>query len=483
MISVPSHQLPLNGNSFLWILGFVLFSWSSCTPLKSTATPKPDVQIITPDKNPKPDTTTPQPDKTTTPPPVSIKKDVKIASVDTIYLTPKEESVPPITVKQKKTPKYTEGLNLKPSYHIKLLIPLDSDRGLVAGNQQRFVHFYAGVLKALEVLDDRGLNFKVDVIDTQEGTFKVNQNVPNILNDSTDLVIGPFERDDVKLIAEEAKKKGIPVMSPWQTSTKITLENPWYIQLKPNLKEHFVKLAEVCHDEFNEGEVAIIGINNKETKAWIDYFQEAIQKKYGKTPKPFFSTYYVTNDSLTNAPSAFYRLLSNPKIKAVLIPNYSFNDEDFVYQVLRRLIAEKGNRSLVVYGMPLLIESEKVDFDFYHALHMRIVTSDYLDLNTTEIREFRRQFLDIYGEIPLQDALKGYAVMMLAGESLNDYGTNFQSFIANKDMSYLQTIFNIQKATSENAENDTLVRDALDYYENKHLDIIEFKGTGFVKRH
>ncbi|MEZ4910203.1 MAG: ABC transporter substrate-binding protein [Saprospiraceae bacterium] len=482
MISVPNHRLLLSGNNFLWILGLVFLGWSSCTPLKSTAKPKPGVQIITPDKTPKPETKT-QPEKSTPTPSHATTKEVKISAVDTIHLIEKQESVPPITVKPKKTTKYTEGLNLKSKYHIKLLLPLESNRGLVGGNQQRFVHFYAGVLKALEVLDDRGYKFTIDVIDTQEGTYKVNANVSNILSDSTDLIIGPFERDDVKLISEEAKKKGIPVMSPWQTSTKITLENPWYIQLKPNLKEHFVKLAEVCSKEFNEGEVAIVGINNKETNAWINYFQESIKKKRGQSSKNFFTTYFVTNDSLINAPSAFYRLFSNPKIKAVLLPNYSFNDEDFVYQVLRKLMAEKGNNPLVVYGMPLLIESEKIDFDFYHALNMRIVTSDYIDLNTSEIREFRRQFLNIYGEIPLQDALKGYAVMMLAGESLTDYGTNFQSYIANKDISYLQTIFNIQKATSENFENDTTVRDALDYYENKHLDIIEFKGTGFVKRY
>ena len=35
------------------------------------------------------------------------------------------------------------------------------------GNQLRFVHFYAGVLKALEVLDDQRLKFLVDVIDTE----------------------------------------------------------------------------------------------------------------------------------------------------------------------------------------------------------------------------------------------------------------------------------------------------------------------------
>ncbi|MCB0660461.1 MAG: hypothetical protein KDC04_05975, partial [Saprospiraceae bacterium] len=172
----------------------------------------------------------------------------------------------------------------------------------------------------------------------------------------------------------------------------------------------------------------------------------------------------------------------NPKIKAVLLPNYSFSDEEFVYGVLRRLMAEKGSKQVVVYGMPLLIESEKIDFDFYHALNLRIALSDYLDLNSEEIREFRREFLDLYGEIPLSDAVKGYSIMMLAANSLHSYGTHFQNYIVNKDMTFLQTTFNIEKSVSEDKETDINNTKDFDYFENKHLDIVEFKGTGFVKR-
>ncbi|MCB9311038.1 MAG: amino acid ABC transporter substrate-binding protein [Lewinellaceae bacterium] len=481
MISVQSHRQRLSGNRE-WTFMFMIFLlMASCTPLKKTPTKKPDIQVVKPDIPDKKgqETTPPKPQKTDQP---SHQKDIVVKDVDTLHLKENTTKTPPIKSKNDKDAVFTEGLDMKSSYHIKLLIPLNSDAGLVQGNQLRFVHFYAGVLKALEVLDDQRLKFLVDVIDTEEGGYNLRSKIDDILSDDTDLVIGPFEKDDVKELAEAAKKKGIPIMSPWQTSTKIASENPWYVQLKPNLKEHFNKLTQACIYDFHQGEVAIVGKDNKETRAWIEYFQNTAKNLTNNKKEPFFTSYFVSNDSLINAPSAFFRLLSNPKIKAVLLPNYSFSDEEFVYGVLRRLMAEKGSKQVVVYGMPLLIESEKIDFDFYHALNLRIALSDYLDLNSEEIREFRREFLDLYGEIPLSDAVKGYSIMMLAANSLHSYGTHFQNYIVNKDMTFLQTTFNIEKSVSEDKETDMNNTKDFDYFENKHLDIVEFKGTGFVKR-
>jgi len=72
--------------------------------------------------------------------------------------------------------------------------------------------------------------------------------------------------------------------------------------------------------------------------------------------------------------------------------------------------------------------------------------------------------------------------MMLAANSLHSYGTHFQNYIVNKDMTFLQTTFNIEKSVSEDKETDMNNTKDFDYFENKHLDIVEFKGTGFVKR-
>jgi hypothetical protein len=162
-------------------------------------------------------------------------------------------------------------------------------------------------------------------------------------------------------------------------------------------------------------------------------------------------------------------------VKAILFPNYSFDDESFVYSCLRRLSAEKASRNISVIGMPLLYDSDKVDFDFYHALQMKIVISDFVDEDHGKIRAFRRSYLERYGEIPNADAVKGYDLMLYLGRNIWKYGLDFPKNLTYEATTYLQSTFNVQTATSDESK---ITDDAFgfDYYENKFLDIIEFKG-------
>jgi len=486
MISVQSHQQPLSGNKIVIFLVAVLLL-QSCSVSKPVSTSK-DAQIV------KAGNTTPPNDKSE---PVETRseknkennkaantkpaadRDIKvILPVDTILWHDISDKNPPIIIKQKQKVIFAEGLDFKDEYNVKLLIPLNSDAQTFP-SESRFVHFYAGVLSALETLDEEDIRLNVRVIDTEEGNYKVKDNLNNLLSDNTDLIIGPFEREDLKILADECKLNSVPLVSPWQTSTKITNENPYYIQMKPNLKEHFLKLAESTATEYQKGEVVIIGKNNKETASWIQYFQETVAAT--QNIEDFYATYFVSTDSLSVGPSAFTRLFKNNKLKAVIIPNYSYTDEDFIYACLRRLSAEKSGRNISVYGMPILYDSDKIDFDFYNALKMKVVMSDFVDLDQGKIREFRRAYLDMYGEIPSDDAVKGYDLMLYLGRHIWKYGRNFQYYLENEATSYLQSVYDIKKAKSEDSpvSNDPL---KFDYFENKHLDIIEFTGNKWERK-
>jgi len=249
--------------------------------------------------------------------------------------------------------------------------------------------------------------------------------------------------------------------------------------MKPNLKEHFMKLNENAVADYQKGEVVIIGKNNKETASWVEYFQETAASSVNI--KDFYTTYFVSTDSLNTGPTAFSRMFKNTKVKAVILPNYSYTDEDFIYACLRKLSAEKSGRNISVYGMPILYDSDKIDFDFYSALQMKVVMSDFVDVDQGKIREFRRNYLDMYGEIANSDAVKGYDLMLYLGRNLWKYGRNFQYYLEQEATSYLQSVYDIRKARSEDSPviNDP---EKFDFFENKHLDIIEFKGNKWERK-
>lgn len=483
MISVQNHQRPLNGSNCWVLLLFVLVFLSCSTSRKKVIEDK--AQIVPSERNiPKEDKKEPLDEDVKTLPdtlrPIGQPREVPYKSgikPDTIVWDDITDEFPPITYGETNEVVFDKKLELKASYNLKLLLPLNSNDSSPPENS-RFVHFYAGALLAMKQLDDEGMAISIDVIDTDEGVWEIAEKLDKVLKSQPDVIIGPFDKENLQVIVDTARTLGIPVVSPFYTSTKLTQENPYYIQLKPNLKDHFKKISEYCTQNYSEGEVAILIRPNSLSTSWVDYFQE-MAKNQLQNNRNFYFPYVVTSDSMSSGNLAYTRLFSDSKIKALIVPNYSFGDEDFIYASLRKLMAEK-KRTVTVIGMPLLFESEKIDFDFYHGLNMKVVMSDFVNTDHKMMGEFRRNYLDAYGHLPSLDAIKGYDLMLYICRNMWRYGKNFQYYLGQQSVELLQSIYKVEKAYSEES---LLIDDPykFDYFENKHLDIIEFSGDNWIK--
>ena len=78
--------------------------------------------------------------------------------------------------------------------------------------------------------------------------------------------------------------------------------------------------------------------------------------------------------------------------KVFIFPNYSYKDELYLYNAMRRLLAERGIHEITVYGMPILKDSEKMGFDFFSGLHIHVPASRYIDNSREEVKSFDRKF-------------------------------------------------------------------------------------------
>ncbi|MCE2789570.1 MAG: ABC transporter substrate-binding protein [Saprospiraceae bacterium] len=361
---------------------------------------------------------------------------------------------------------------------ILLLIPLNSDE-LTQAASSRFVNYYGGMLMAMSKLQEEGLEIAMTVVDTEEKGVDLAQMKKLIESMSPDLVIGPYKKEDIQELAYLCKNLQIPLVSPWHTSSKITLENPYYIQMKPNLKQHFTMLVKACMQEYGRNEVTVIGLESDDFKTWSDFLQHKAMEDFGVDE--YFSMYTVTKDSLMKGPTAFTRFLKKQKPRAVLIPYYSFKDEQVVYQILKRLSSEKGDVPLTVYGMPVIIESDKIEFDQYHLLDMRVVVSDFVDDREAEVRNFRRKYLEKYGEIPTNESVKGYDLMFFLGKNLSGLGRDFASKMQAEPTTFLQSTYQLRETLSDQVVSSPRELQ-FDFFENKHLDIIEFIDKRWQRR-
>jgi len=458
MISVPSLQQLLSGNSIVKLLLLFCFSLFlvSCGGTKKGMS---DAKVLKPSKNKPQNSTT---DRTAK------------GAVDTIYWTEIDRT--------KEYEEKIEDLELdkRPSYQVALLYPFGieiNDKEDVNRSKSklgRIAQFYAGTQMALQQLNDEGVELDVLALDAETGNF--DSKLQQCKN--ADVIIGPKQRGQLATTAQYGKNNEIPVVSPWLSSTKVAKDNPYYIQLKPSLKKHMIKIVDHVKSNFSDEQVFLLGRKTKKDLGMMKYIQRvADAKTKGSKTKPF-KEYYLEEDSLIVGETAYDSIFFHDKTSVFILPNWSFvEDEQFVYNAVRKMSGEKGLNNVVLYGMPILLESDRVKFEHYNNLNMRICRTSYLDRTSPEVREFRQRYFAEYNGFPSEEVFKGFDMMMFIGRSLKNYGKKFQYFLDTYESSLYQTEYEVLKVFDKK-KGDSF--DDIQYFQNDHLYILEFKDNHFL---
>jgi ABC-type branched-subunit amino acid transport system substrate-binding protein len=461
MILVQSLRQLLSGNKKFFLFALSLLILASCGGTKKTVSNKNNNGNISRSDS-------------------RSKKDNK---VDTIKWTRVSKTeVPPITGKNSVI-KSTK----KDIYSISILLPFgsrnfDFDSGNIDTDSDhlRFINYYAGIKMALKDLESADMKFNVNVFDSEATGSSVASilNLPSLQN--SDVIIGPYTSDNLKLVASFGKRNEIPVISPWRASPSITDENPYYVQLRPNLKSYYQTIIADALNDYSADQIFLIGRETESDQKRIDRLQSYVKDIQGPTAVGL-NEFVVNEDSLQIGVTAFDSIFIEDQTTVIIIPNWSFRaDESFIYSCLRKLNAEKGMHDVVVYGMPIMIDSEQMDFNFYRNLNMRVARSKYVDSHRQNIKDFKRKYFSNYSDIPTDDAYEGYDVMNLVAKNIFTHGTSFQYFLTEDKKEYLQMSFDIQKRIDNNcAEYED---DEFSYFENMHLDIYEFVNDRFIKK-
>lgn len=452
MISVPNRLLQLNGSRFILLFIISVFV-VSCGSTKQVASKRQ--QVVKADKGN--DQNNP--------------KNQQPSNVDTIKWSEVEDTMNPPITDDKPVVKGVPISDVKSSYNVALYMPFNS-RGYAdsQSSDESYIHYYAGMKLAAQNLKQNGVNLNIDVFDASNNR-KIDK------NDNYDIIIAPNDKSTVSELIKFGQENQILVISPWYSNSKITTDNEYYLQLRPNVKEHFTKMVEHISQNFRPEEVALVGLDQKNYKSWFKYLQEDAKAFYNQKEDPFLE-HYVMEDSLALGEYVFAGQIKEG-IKAFVVPNYNFKDENHVYSVLRKLNGEKGMEKIYVYGMPLMLDSDKINFDFYNNLNIKIVISDFVDHDSYDAKVFKQQYFNEYEALPNKDAYEGHDLMSFIADAVSTHGNHFPPDIKGEIKTYLQTSFDIRGVNSK--DKNLEVSSKVDFYENKHLNIIEFRDGKFRK--
>ncbi len=457
MISVQNLLQRLSGNK-VWLLCVLILgvSMTSCGGTKKATSRTKKVRIKT------------RPTKSTT------KKKSRSEKVDTVKWTEaKDKNKPPIVEAGT-----TMATVVKEDvYDITYLLPLEA-LSYTSGTKKygdKFIQYFSGMEMAKTILEREGISIDINVVDSEKRS--ISSVLSSSVDGDTDAIVGLYDTGDLKEAAEYAKDHQIPLISPWKASSKITKANPYYVQLRPNLNEYFKTIVKDIKDNYRADQVYILGRNTSKDKKMVKYFQRLGKAYYRSTEDKPFREFEVDVDSLAMGVTAFDTIFNPAETNVVIIPNWSFSDESYIYGCVRRLTVEKGISDMVVYGMELLLDSEKITFDHYSALKMKVARTKFVDQEDGDVKRFKRKFYELYGALPSVDAYEGYDNLMFIGRNIYRYGKNFQYHLEKDGGYYLQAAYDVQKKFPKGSDQDDFKN--INYFENKHVDIISFDGRRF----
>ncbi len=447
MISALNLQRLLNGNNILTIV-LVMLLFIGCSSTRDSVGTSP-VLLETKPSDDRPDNPS------------------DLLVVDTVkWVITDEEVVPPITSHLATEEVLPFEEVYKDDYKVALMLPFRlTGRSLddMSEYNQKFAHFYAGYQMALEAEDW-----------IQTTTFHTNRNGDNVrnalnkLNAQTDIIIGPYDKNNtLPIVAEYGRENRIPIISPWTASTRITKNNLFFLQLTPNLSEYWSTILRDATKNHDRSKIRIITNQDGSDRGMIRFIQKLNEEKSGLPLSESLTEFPVSIDSLLYGDSLVFETAFEEEVEAFILPHYNTNTHDeFIYQTLRKINAEKEHRKPLVYVMPQAVNSDRVDLNVLNNLDLKICDYRFYDKRDIKYHQFKKAYYEQYGRLPNDDAYYGYDVARFVAYGLKKYGKYFHYYIKDEKVSLDQ--MSISVTPYNNADDELL------YLMNDHLDIFEF---------
>lgn len=461
MTSVLNRRPPLNGNNIVACFLMVCLFFACSAPkagVKKPGDPKP------PAKDTSDKVRVYDPESGTY---ILVPRDA--VKVDTVKWT-EDKSDPLLTDKGtiKDIPEK------KSNYEISLLVPLNSDQytsldGYLDAKLVRFMQYYGGMRIAADDIQEMGLPVKFRSYDTESSMSHLNSILKDPMVRRSDVIVGPYEKENVEEVATFGLQNETFVVSPWLPAFNIESENPYFIQVVPGLNTHASAIMDFIGTSFTSKKIFLVARNNPSEIQRLALFK--------KNPKVKFEDLIIDDKSIDLSSTNLSFLLDDPDGTVFVMPYYSRTDEDFVNSFMRKLHADKGNKNVIVFGLPQWTGFNNLNSDYMESLSLHISSPNYVDTHHSSYRGFRNKFFQKYFTMPDNQAYQGYDLVMWLAKTISKEGP--EGLIKGTPSDFgLSSGFGMKPIFREGASKPSEMKTPL-YYENSKVRILRFRDQDF----
>jgi len=332
-----------------------------------------------------------------------------------------------------------------------------------------FVEMYEGMLLAADTLRSLGLNIRLNVFDVGADSIGARRLINSGRLDGMDLVIGPVHSGILSFVAEYARSRGIPVVSPVQLGNNLVLKNnPMLFMATPTLDIAQASIAEKLKEYYTRN-IVLIRSQLAEESAEVSKLRNRIADELSSLVPAedinirslvFRSRSSLRKDSVNRLAYS----LSDKTGNVVIIAS---EDSPVMSESITDIHALARKYNITVFGYPAMRYLDNIDHKICFDLGLMIYTPYWIDYSANDVKQFnsvfRRKFLTEPSERSY--AWLGYDILYYFLSGMAIHGREFLAHpeIHNPDL--LHTEFDFHR------------NDINDGFENHKLYLIRYSNN------
>ena len=365
--------------------------------------------------------------------------------------------------------------------HVGVLLPLvakdyyPGDKPLT-DHTERMLNFYQGMLLGFEQMQAQGFDVYIEAFDTKRDLDRMESILTEVEASKAQMLIGGYQTKNIKALAQWAKEHKTLVISPWRSSSTVTSENPFFVQINPTLDLYLEAITQHLILHFNQDEVILVGKRDDRVLKRIEKIQD-LKAEMTPSADQAYKVYVPDNNLEDMEPEDFLPLVSGHR-KVFVLPFTS--NLDYVSSFISKLTAANPNRTGdIVIGMPNWYSDKNLSYGELIAHNVRIPLLQYVDHTSVAVTAFVKKFYDRYAMIPKHDdAFKGYDIAMYVSRAFRDYGTDMLIQQEGQRIEMSTMSFNMNRHRSATPSGEQY--QDIDFFVNRAIEMRAFTDAGCV---
>jgi ABC-type branched-subunit amino acid transport system substrate-binding protein len=321
------------------------------------------------------------------------------------------------------------------------------------------INFYQGFKLGLDSAASSGLNFKLNVFDSQDNPAKLDNLLKSGALLQSNLVVGPAFPDGLKYLRNYSIEHKINVVSPLAASHPSEINNPNLISVVNNIDLHAQKIGSHVSRSYKTESTIVVLINPRGEADEVfagplrRYFQNVKSNK-------FLFQEYASVFALET------RLVKGKKY-VLLLGSYN---RKFVAETIDKLLKMQGaGMNVDLYGHPNWTK-QNYTVEKLQRLNTIVSSSYHINYKSPAVIAFVRKYRNAYNYEPGEYSFKGYDVGFYFGKQLASHGTDFIKYLTREKYNGLHNAMSFVYDNKTGYINTSLM---LLQYRNFSLNVIE----------